>query len=73
MLKINYLIITILLLSHCSIDTKSGLWENINSVEDKRKIAEIDFDTELSFEDFNKNVVLYGKKSNYPNLMENNE
>ena len=70
MLKINYLIITILLLSHCSIDTKSGLWENINSVEDKRKIAEIDFDTELSFEDFNKNVVLYGKKSNYPNLME---
>ena len=70
MLKINYLIIMILLLSHCSIDTKSGLWENINSVEDKRKIAEINFDTELSFEAFNKNVVLYGKKSNYPNLME---
>ena len=70
MLKINYLIITILLLSHCSIDTKSGLWENINSVEDKRKIAEINFDSDISFEDFNKNVVLYGKKSNYPNLME---
>ena len=31
---------------------------------------QINFDSDLSFEDFNKNVVLYGKKSNYPNLME---
>ena len=70
MLKINYLIVMIILLSHCSIDTKSGLWENKNSNDDKREITDINFDSELSFEDFNKNVVLYGKKSNYPNLME---
>ena len=70
MLKINYLIVMIILLSHCSIDTKSGLWENKNSNDDKREITEINFDSDLSFEEFNKNVVLYGKKSNYPNLME---
>ena len=70
MLKINYLIVMIFLLSHCSIDTKSGLWENKNSNDDKREITEINFESDLSFEDFNKNVVLYGKKSNYPNLME---
>ena len=70
MLKFNYLIVMMFLLSHCSIDTKSGLWENKNSNDDKREIAEINFDSDLSFEDFNKNVVLYGKKSNYPNLME---
>jgi len=70
MLKINYLIVMIILLSHCSIDTKSGLWENKNSHDDKREITEINFDSDLSFEEFNKNVVLYGKKSNYPNLME---
>ena len=70
MLKINYLIIIIILLSHCSIDTKSGMWENKNYNDDKRNITEINFDSDLSFEDFNKNVVLYGKKSNYPNLME---
>ena len=70
MLKINYLIVMIILLSHCSIDTKSGLWENKNSNDDKREITEINFDSDLSFEDFNKNVVLYGKKSNYPNIME---
>ena len=70
MLKINYLIVMIILLSHCSIDTKSGMWENKNSNDDKREITEINFDSDLSFEDFKKNVVLYGKKSNYPNLME---
>ena len=70
MLKINYLIVMIILLSHCSIDTKSGMWENKNSNDDKREITEINFESDLSFEDFNKNVVLYGKKSNYPNLME---
>ena len=70
MLKINYLIVLIFILSHCSIDTKSGMWENKISNDDKREITDINFHSELSFEDFNKNVVLYGKKSNYPNLME---
>jgi hypothetical protein len=60
----------IILLSHCSIDTKSGMWENKNSNDNKREITKINFNSDLSFEDFNKNVVLYGKKSNYPNLME---
>ncbi len=63
----------IFILSHCSIDTKSGLWENKNSMVDKRKINEINFDTNLSFDDFKKNLVLFSKKSKYPNLMENNE
>ena len=70
MLKINYLIVLIFILSHCSIDTKSGMLENKISNDDKTEITDINFDSELSFEDFNKNVVLYGKKSNYPNLME---
>ena len=68
--KFNYLILMIFILSHCSIDTKSGLWENKNFIENKRQITEINFDKELSFEDFKKNVVLFGKKSNYPNLMD---
>ena len=70
MLKISYLILMILLITHCSIDNKSGLWENKNTIKDEQKLSEIIFDKELSFEDFKKNVVLFGKKSNYPNLME---
>ena len=70
MVKFNFLILMIFILSHCSVDTKSGLWENKNSKKDERKMSELNFNKELSFDDFKKNVVLYGKKSNYPNIME---
>ena len=60
----------IFLLSHCSLDTKSGLWESKNLEKDEQKMSEVNFDKELSFDEFKKNVVLFGKKSNYPNLME---
>ena len=32
MSKIYYLIIMLFIFSHCSIDTKSGLWENKDSI-----------------------------------------
>ena len=70
MAKFNFLILLIFILSHCSVDTKSGLWENKNSEKDERKMSELNFNKKLSFDDFKKNVVLYGKKSNYPNIME---
>ena len=70
MVKFNFFILMIFILSHCSVDTKSGLWENKNSEKDERKMSELNFSKELSFDDFKKNVVLYGKKSNYPNIME---
>ena len=69
MVKVNYLIIMLFIFSHCSVDTKSGLWENKNSINNEKKVSEINFDKELTFEDFKNNVVLYGKKSKYPNLM----
>ena len=70
MAKFNFLILLIFILSHCSVDTKSGLWENKNSEKDERKMSELNFGKELSFDDFKKNIVLYGKKSNFPNIME---
>ena len=70
MVKFNFFILLIFILSHCSVDTKSGLWENKNSKKDERKMSELNFSKELSFDDFKKNVVLYGKKSNYPNIIE---
>jgi len=69
MAKVNYLIIMLFIFSHCSIDTKSGLWENKNTLNDEKKLSEISFDKELTFENFKKNVVLFGKKSKYPNLL----
>tara|TARA_B100001029_G_scaffold41477_1_gene32312 strand:- start:408 stop:623 length:216 start_codon:yes stop_codon:yes gene_type:complete len=70
MVKFNFLILIIFILSHCSVDTKSGLWENKKFEKDERKMSELNFGKELSFDDFKKNIVLYGKKSNFPNIME---
>tara|TARA_B100000965_G_scaffold261167_1_gene220245 strand:+ start:290 stop:505 length:216 start_codon:yes stop_codon:yes gene_type:complete len=70
MVKFNFFILMIFILSHCSIDTKSGLWESKNSEKDERKMSELNFSKELNFDDFKKNVVLYGKKNSYPNIME---
>ena len=73
MKKINYLIIIFFIITHCSIDTKTGLWENKNYTKNEKKLSEINFNKELSFDEFKENVVLYGKKSKYPNIIDNNE
>ena len=52
--------------SHCSIDTKSGLWENKNTIDNKKKSSEINFNKELTFDEFKENVILYSKNSKYP-------
>ena len=64
--KIYYMIIMLFIFSHCSIDTKSGLWENKNTVDNKKKLSEINFNKELTFNEFKENVILYGKNSEYP-------
>jgi len=66
--KIIYLIIMLFIFSHCSIDTKSGLWENKDSINDEKKLIEIDFNKKLTFNEFKENVILYGKKSKFPIL-----
>ena len=52
--------------SHCSIDTKNGLWENKNIMNNDKKLSEIDFNKKLTFFEFKENVILYSKKSKFP-------
>ena len=70
MTKFSYLIISLLVLTHCSIDNKSGIWIDKKNPNSKIELSKIDFDKKLTYEEFRKNVVLYGKKSKYPNLIE---
>ena len=64
--KIYYMIIMLFIFSHCSIDTKSGLWENKNTIDNKKISSEINFNKELTFDEFKENVILYGENSKYP-------
>ncbi len=68
--KIKFFIIILFIFSHCSIDTKSGLWENKKNIKDDTLLSEINFNKELPFKEFKENIILYGKKSNYPKISE---
>ena len=68
MVKNSYLIIILFILSHCSLDTKSGIWEEKNFIKEEKKISEINFDKDQTFNEFKKNVILYAKKSKFPNI-----
>jgi len=59
-----------LVLTHCSIDNKSGIWIDKKNQDNKNELSKIDFDKNLTYEEFRENVVLFGKKSKYPNLIE---
>ena len=58
------------ILSHCSIDNKSGLWKNKNNETSKNKVSEINFKKDLTFNEFKNKVILYGKNSKYPSIKE---
>ena len=66
MVKINYMIIMLFLFSHCSIDTKTGLWKNKNVLDNQKKDTLINFSEDLTFNDFKENVIFYSKNSKYP-------
>ena len=69
--KIIYILTILVLFSSCSIDTKTGLWENKKEPLINKQLSTISFDENLSFEDYKENIILYGKKSKFPKLDDN--
>ena len=70
MIKFLNIFLFFLFLSNCSIDTKTGIWENKNEISSNKKLSSLSFDENVSFEKFKENVIIYGKKSDYPKLMD---
>ena len=70
MIKFVNIFLFFLFLSNCSIDTKTGIWENKNEISSNKKLSTLSFDENISFEKFKENVIIYGKKSDYPKLMD---
>ncbi len=66
--KILIFIFLFLMFSACSVDTKTGLWENkLDPVSDK-SLSDLRFDKELSYDEYKINIITYGKKSSFPEL-----
>ena len=62
--------IILIFFTHCSIDTKTGIWENKKEIPTDTELSLLSFDENLTFEEFKNNVIIYGKKGEYPKLME---
>ena len=58
MIKLFFHLLILLFLTNCSVDKSA------------KKISDIDFNYDLSFDQFKKNVIEYGKLSDYPKLDE---
>ena len=70
MFKILKLMIILIFVTNCSIDTKTGIWENNKAISTDTELSSLSFDENLTFDEFKNNVIIYGKKSEYPKLME---
>ena len=58
----------LILLTNCSVDTKTGFWEDYNQPKNTSKLSELSFDYDTTFKQFKENVILYGKLGDYPKL-----
>ena len=65
--KIIYFI-CLIFLANCSVDTKTGLWENKNQPKITTKLSELEFEYETNFNQFKENIIQYGKLGDYPKL-----
>ena len=70
MFKLLKLMIILIFFTSCSIDTKTGIWENKKKISTDTELSSLSFDENLTFDQFKNNVIIYGKKSEYPKLME---
>ena len=70
MFRLLKLLIILIFVANCSIDTKTGIWENKKEISTDTELSSLSFDENLTFDEFKNNVIIYGKKSEYPKLME---
>ena len=67
MFKYIFIILLIFSLSHCSLNHPVSMW-NIDDGSTNKDISKLKFENETSFEEFKKNVIKYGKTSDFPKL-----
>ena len=67
MFKYIFKILIIFSLSHCSINNPVSMW-NIEKDSTDKDISKLNFENETSFDEFKKNVIKYGKLSDFPKL-----
>ena len=55
-------------MTNCSVDTKSGIWNNKNEPLKSKKLKDFKFTNDLTYEEFRQKAIDYGKLSDFPKL-----
>lgn len=67
MFKYFFLILIFFSLSHCSLKQPLSIWK-FEEDSKENDISKLNFDNETSYDEFKKNVIKYGKLSDFPKL-----
>ena len=59
MFRLLNVMIILIFVTNCSIDTKTGIWENKNEISTDTELSSLSFDENLTFDEFKNNVIIY--------------
>ena len=70
-MKIILISFLLVFISACSLDTKSGIWNEKKTTNQKSSLDLDDLNHDLTFEEYKSIIIEYGKKSKFPKINTN--
>ena len=67
-MKIIVAFLLLIFISACSLDTKSGIWNEKKVINQKSTLSLEDQNYDLTFDEYKLIIIEYGKKSNFPKI-----
>ncbi len=67
-MKIIVMFLLLIFISACSLDTKSGIWNEKKVINQKSTLSLEDQNHDLTFDEYKLIIIEYGKKSKFPKI-----
>jgi len=67
-MKIIVMFLLLIFISACSLDTKSGIWNEKKVINQKSTSSLEDQNHDLTFDEYKLIIIEYGKKSKFPKI-----
>ena len=67
-MKIIVMFLLLIFISACSLDTKSGIWNEKKVINQKTTLNFDDLNQDLTFDEYKSIIIEYGKKSKFPEI-----
>ena len=67
-MKIIVMFLLLIFISACSLDTKSGIWNEKKVINQKTTLNFEDLNQDLTFDEYKSIIIEYGKKSKFPEI-----